>query len=148
MRRMQAVYPGEFCFVPTSFLVPEQLEDLKTYMDGNIGQVLIGKPSQGKGGEGIFIFDKYQDIQHRLWGPKSSELLVQKYLTKPMVVDNKKFDLRLYAVIKGTKQLEVWVCQQGMARFCTEEYKSPSSDNFKDIYRHLTNTSLNKDNLI
>lgn len=33
-----------------------------------------------------------------------------------------------------------------MARFCTEKYATPTSSNFGNLYAHLTNYSLNKDN--
>lgn len=48
--------------------------------------------------------------------------------------------------------MEAYIATEGMARFCTEEYtdplKTPDSNepNDKELYRHLTNFTLNKDN--
>ena len=33
-----------------------------------------------------------------------------------------------------------------MARFCTEDYEEPEYGNLKDLFSHLTNFTLNKDN--
>lgn len=33
-----------------------------------------------------------------------------------------------------------------MARFCTEDYQAPDGSNLKELYAHLTNFTLNKDN--
>lgn len=58
---------------------------------------------------------------------------------------SKKFDLRIYVLLKGYgKSMEAYVCEEGMARFCTEDYKPPTKDNLKNLYMHLTNFSLNK----
>ena len=40
--------------------------------------------------------------------------------------------------------MKAYVCNEGLARFCTKKYKSPTNDNFKDEYMHLTNYSINK----
>lgn len=34
--------------------------------------------------------------------------------------------------------------EEGLARFCTEEYAHPSANNINNHYMHLTNYSLNK----
>jgi hypothetical protein len=36
-----------------------------------------------------------------------------------LVVEKKKFDLRLYVLIKGFDPVEAYLYQEGMARFCT-----------------------------
>lgn len=54
--------------------------------------------------------------------PKSAlnhEFLVQRYIENPYIIDKKKFDLRIYAVIKGIDPLEAYLCDEGLARFCT-----------------------------
>ena len=48
-------------------------------------------------------------------------------------------------LIKGyAPHVEAYVCEEGMARFCTQDYKQPTKDNMRNLYMHLTNYSLNK----
>lgn len=49
-------------------------------------------------------------------------------------------------MLKGIDEIELFLCQEGMARFCTEDYLVPTEDNLKDLFSHLTNFTLNKDN--
>ena len=52
--------------------------------------------------------------------------MVQKYITDPLTIENKKFDLRIYMLLKGVDRIEVYLCQEGMARFCTKDYVRPN----------------------
>ena len=63
-----------------------------------------------------------------------------------MTLDGYKFDLRIYVVITGVKDGEVegYLCDEGLARFCTVKYKKPVLTNFKKVHMHLTNYALNK----
>jgi tubulin polyglutamylase TTLL6/13 len=54
--------------------------------------------------------------------------------------------MRLYAMLKGIDNIEIYFCKEGMARFCTEDYMSPSLSNLSSLFGHLTNFTLNKDN--
>ena len=49
-------------------------------------------------------------------------LTVQKYLKKPLLLSGFKFDFRVYVVVIGTAPLEAFVCDEGLARFCTSKY--------------------------
>lgn len=59
-------------------------------------------------------------------------------------MDRKKFDLRLYVLIRGVDPVEAYLYDEGLARFCTHIYKKPDHTNIKDLYMHLTNSILNK----
>jgi hypothetical protein len=55
--------------------------------------------------------------------------------------------MRLYVLLKGIDPYpEIYLCREGMARFCTEDYEKPTFTNLKDLFSHLTNFTLNKDN--
>lgn len=62
-----------------------------------------------------------------------------------MLLDGYKFDLRIYVPLIGTgNELHAFVAEEGLARFCTEKYKKPTTENLKNQYMHLTNYSVNK----
>ncbi len=63
-----------------------------------------------------------------------------------MIIDKKKFDLRLYVLISSVEPFIAYLHDEGLARFCTEDYEPPSKTNIKNPFIHLTNYSLNKEN--
>jgi glutathione synthase/RimK-type ligase-like ATP-grasp enzyme len=76
----------------------------------------IAKPSKGRGGDGIFLVKKFTDL------PRSAlnhDFIVQRYIENPYLIDKKKFDFRIYVVIKGIDPVEAYLCDEGLARFCT-----------------------------
>jgi hypothetical protein len=79
-------------------------------------QTFICKPSRGRGGEGITLLRKFSDLPKNAF---TMEYLVQRYIDNPLLISGKKFDIRLYVVIKGVEKIEAYVCEEGLARFCT-----------------------------
>jgi len=124
--RMRRTFDKQFGFSPISFLLPEEAEALDAYMAQHPKFTFICKPNFGKGGEGIFLVDKFKSIPKNLWSDNHSDLLVQRYIKTPVLVDKKKFDLRLYVLIKGFNPIEAYLCDEGLARFCTEDYRQPT----------------------
>lgn len=136
---MKCYFPQEYSFVPTEFLIPEEKKELEKYLKENPKSWMIAKPSRGCGGEGIFLF------KGKFNAPiLQSEFVVQKYISKPLLVENKKFDLRLYVLIKNLDPLEAYFCNEGLVRLCTEDYVEPTEENIDKLFMHLTNFSLNK----
>lgn len=138
---MEKYFGEEYEFTPLSYMLPEEEdlldEDMTKYKD----MWYIAKPSKGCGGDGIFLINRITDIPR--WH-SNSELLVQHYITDPLLVDKKKFDLRIYVLVNGLDPLECYFCTEGMVRLCTEIYKAPDRSNRRLKYMHLTNFTLNK----
>ena len=65
-------------------------------------------------------------------------------MAKPYLIDNLKFDLRVYALIYGVDPLRVFVFKEGLARFATETYTGPQKNNLDNLFMHLTNYAINK----
>jgi hypothetical protein len=139
LSRMKRYFPLEYGYVPTEFSYPEQKNELKEYLKDNQSTWMIAKPSRGCGGEGIFLF------KNKFNPPiLKDEFVIQKYISKPLLVENKKFDLRLYVLIKNVDPLEAYFWNEGMVRLCTEDYVEPNEENIDQLFMHLTNFSLNK----
>ena len=75
-----------------------------------------------------------------------ANVVAQRYLTKPFLIDGYKFDLRIYALVLCCDPLRIHVYNDGLARFCTELYEAPKAANLKDVCMHLTNYAVNKHN--
>jgi len=46
-------------------------------------------------------------------------------MAKPYLIDDLKFDLRVYCLIYGVEPLRIFVYKEGLARFATEPYIGP-----------------------
>jgi tubulin polyglutamylase TTLL6/13 len=71
--------------------------------------------------------------------------VVQRYLSKPYLIDGLKFDLRIYVLVAAVDPLKLYVYHQGLARFATEIYEAPNKDNIAETCMHLTNYAINKE---
>lgn len=65
---------------------------------------------------------------------------------KPYLIDGYKFDLRIYVLLAGVNPLRVFLYKEGLARFATVKYESPQPSNLDNLFMHLTNYAINKDN--
>ena len=83
---------------------------------------LIVKPDDGAQGDGIFIATSLDNLMsHLRSAAPQTPMIVQKYLARPLLLQDLKFDLRVYVFVSSIEPLEVWVCREGLARFCTEK---------------------------
>jgi len=69
---------------------------------------------------------------------------VQRYLHKPYLIDNLKFDLRIYVLLCGVDPLRVYFFKEGLCRLATCEYEPPHQKNLDNLLMHLTNYAINK----
>ena len=100
---------------------------------------MIVKPEGGSQGRGIFITKRLDDINVK------EHQVVQRYMRHPFIIDGYKFDLRIYVVVTSCEPLRIFIFNEGLARFATEEY-DPSYLYYDNLYIHLTNYAINKNN--
>jgi len=108
----------------------------------------IAKPRAAARGNGIFLFQvRPADLRApraRLKEVLDSEkMVVQSFLSKPLLIDGYKWDMRVYVLVTNVHPLTVYLYTDGLARFCTDLYEAPEEENLEMREMHLTNFSIN-----
>ena len=115
----------------------------------NDEDVYIVKPSAGKKGDGIALFQGWHGWSRLAKMKKYNGVLescvVQKYIADPfLLTDRCKFDLRLYVCLESLVPMKAYLCTEGLARFATIPYEAVGSQNLHRRRMHLTNYSINR----
>ncbi|CAI2370392.1 unnamed protein product [Moneuplotes crassus] len=144
LMKMQDKFPNEYDFFPKTWSLPAEMCDFKLqFQNANNKRkannpTFICKPEAACQGRGIFLMNNLNKI------PTKDNYIAQKYITNPYIIDNLKFDLRLYVLICGVDPLRIYLYDDGLARFATHKYKKPTNKNLKNSFIHLTNYAINK----
>ena len=94
--------------------------------------MLIVKPDNQSQGIGIYLTKKLEGVIEY-----GEQLIVQEYISNPLLLEGLKFDLRIYVLLKC-------IYQEGLGRFSTSKYEKPTNGNMQDMCMHLTNYAINK----
>uniref|UniRef100_A0A8C4XF75 Tubulin--tyrosine ligase-like protein 5 n=1 Tax=Erpetoichthys calabaricus TaxID=27687 RepID=A0A8C4XF75_ERPCA len=97
----------------------------------------IIKPVASSRGRGIYLVSNPNQI------PLDENILVSRYINNPLLIDDFKFDVRLYVLVSSYDPLVIYLYEEGLARFATVKYDR-ASKNIKNQFMHLTNYSVNK----
>ena len=142
LKLIHRYYPTHFDISPRTFLLPEEHSLLEEHMKAH-KRYFIVKPTAGAQGDGIYLISTPRELENcrmHCW----SDVVIQEYIHPPLLLRGKKFDLRVYVVITSVNPLCAFVNEEGLARFCTEDYSAPTNQNINNAFMHLTNYSLNK----
>ena len=118
----------------------------------------ICKPDTGSRGNGIYLALGVDDIEELQapnagdapWatgedGEDDEKTMVQAYLPRPLLMDGRKFDLRIYIMMTSAyPTLRLFIYRQGLTRFATEDYQPPSEANVAQRRMFLTNYAVNR----
>ena len=58
----------------------------------------------------------------------TSDYIAQEYLADLLLIDNKKFDLRIYVLVTSigiTDEATAFIADEGLVRLCTKDYEKP-----------------------
>jgi len=138
IQRLQEVCSTrELDIVPETFLLPTQLQEFSARFAQAKDLTWIAKPSASSQGKGIFLVESLDQLP-------SEPYVVSQYIANPLLVNNLKFDMRIYVLVTSYDPLRIYVYEEGLARFASEEYTGLGRKDAR--YMHLTNYSVNKRN--
>lgn len=168
MSKMQKALPEHFAYVPRSWSLKSEKQNFQkffsgmTYANGSIiqdkgeestsaasaalglrhisaKQVFIMKPNAGCQGRGIILTkDPLSEVDN------PEDYVVQEYIARPLLIEGRKFDLRVYCLVTSLKYPSIFVYNDGLVRLCAEAYEKPSQSNMDNACKHLTNYAVNK----
>uniref|UniRef100_A0A1X7VMI8 Uncharacterized protein n=1 Tax=Amphimedon queenslandica TaxID=400682 RepID=A0A1X7VMI8_AMPQE len=116
LSKMQAHFgKRDYDFVPLTFVLPSDTRSLKRTWEGTHRQKWIIKPPASARGIGIQVVHKWSQI------PKKRPLIVQKYISDPFLINDSKFDLRIYAYVSCIDPLTIYLYRDGLVRFATKK---------------------------
>eukprot|EP00102_Acyrthosiphon_pisum_P003478 XP_001946028.2 PREDICTED: tubulin polyglutamylase TTLL6-like isoform X1 [Acyrthosiphon pisum] len=140
LNTMSNSFPDDYNFYPMTWYLPSDYIKFQTYMNQHKSAAYILKPTTGSQGTGIYITKSPKKIN------QYKQMICQLYISKPLLLDGYKFDMRLYTLIASCDPLKIYVYNDGLVRLATEPYETPTYDNVNDRFMHLTNYSVNKCN--
>ena len=126
-----------------------KISQILSFLENNLPQyklngyrnIWIMKPSNLSRGRGVTCVDSLLPIEQSLSATNDSGLIVQKYIENPLIIQNRKFDIRQWVLVTSLNPLIIWMWKEPYIRFGAEDYKM---DDLNNIYSHLTNNSIAK----
>eukprot|EP00762_Andalucia_godoyi_P006320 ANDGO_05854.mRNA.1 putative alpha-tubulin polyglutamylase Ttll1 len=126
--------------VPPTFALPAEISAFSSalYETSESGAWWILKPASLSRGRGIRVIKSFEEVEY---GEPS---VVQKYVSHPLLLDGRKFDLRLYVLVTSFgSDLSAYIFSEGLARFARSKFTIIEGERLNP-YVHLTNSSVNK----
>ncbi|KAL4227526.1 Tubulin polyglutamylase ttll6 [Mactra antiquata] len=138
MNRMLKMFPKEYNVFPKTWCLPADYGDYQAYCRQKKNKTYILKPESGCQGRGIWVTKNPKDVKPH------EHMICQLYMSRPLLIDGFKFDLRIYTLVTSCDPLRIFVFKDGLARFATNKYMEPTHGNIDNVYMHLTNYAINK----
>lgn len=108
-------------FYPESYVMPEDYSEIsKKYKKSKIPWII--KPRFLMGGQGIHLSDDVSRI------PNEEGWVVQKYIDNPLLIEGRKFNLRLYLLFESINPLRIFIWKNGVIFIASDKYPKNLSD--------------------
>jgi tubulin polyglutamylase TTLL4 len=141
------LFPDMFNYAPATYILPVDGPDFEIDYKKNRKALWIVKPTNLSRGRGVHLLKgerEFKELYKKSTQFSLPQYLISRYIDKPHLLNNKKYDLRLYVLVASFTPLRIYLYNNGLVRFATEDYKRGDLNN---VFIHLTNYSINKNNL-
>lgn len=125
-----------FHILPQTFLLPTEYAEFCNSYSKDRGPWIV-KPVASSRGRGVYLINNPNQIS------LEENILVSRYINNPLLIDDFKFDVRLYVLVTSYDPLVIYLYEEGLARFATVRYDQ-GAKNIRNQFMHLTNYSVNK----
>ncbi|XP_020841898.1 tubulin polyglutamylase TTLL5 isoform X4 [Phascolarctos cinereus] len=125
-----------FHILPQTFLLPAEYAEFCNSYSKDRGPWIV-KPVASSRGRGVYLINSPNQIS------LEENILVSRYINNPLLIDDFKFDIRLYVLVTSYDPLVIYLYEEGLARFATVRYDQ-GAKNIRNQFMHLTNYSVNK----
>ena len=140
--RLRRRFGRDYEICPNTYILPEDFKRFEAEREDDAKAYWIRKPVASSCGRGIKVVSSSQPIKNKQYPPPSG-YLYSRYISNPHLINGLKYDLRVYVVVTCFDPLRIYVFEEGLVRFATEQYKL-NKRTIKKRYTHLTNYSVNK----
>ncbi|XP_038597781.1 tubulin polyglutamylase TTLL5 isoform X7 [Tachyglossus aculeatus] len=136
IRMQQAHGFKAFHILPQTFLLPAEYPEFCSSYSKDRGPWIV-KPVASSRGRGVYLINNPNQIS------LEENILVSRYINNPLLIDDFKFDVRLYVLVTSYDPLVIYLYEEGLARFATVRYDQGPKF-IRNQFMHLTNYSVNK----
>mmetsp|Transcript_46963 Transcript_46963/g.84751 ORF Transcript_46963/g.84751 Transcript_46963/m.84751 type:complete len:521 (-) Transcript_46963:104-1666(-) len=149
---------------PLAFVLPDDLEVWKKHAAAHPHKKWIYKPNGEAMGRGIILVDQITDVDSKerpfrtrcknveVFDPNEPPLaerdfakygVIQEYMVNPLLLENRKFAVRVYMLVARTKPFLSFHYNFGYIKRCGEFYDENKFQR-EDLFRHITNQEFQK----
>lgn len=112
---MSRKFVQEYNFMPKTYVLPKEMQKFESMWNRHgMGTTWIIKPPSAGRGQGIKIVNQWWEI------PKwHSAVIIQRYISRPKLINGLKFDLRIYVLLTSINPMRIYVYKEGLVRFAS-----------------------------
>jgi hypothetical protein len=127
--KLRQQYSSDFDYIPESYIIPEQINLLENKFNNNIWIINKAeksdnntqkKPNNELNIKYPRIIDSFEDIKSKK--NKNENLIISKYISNPILINNKKFTMRAFILVTGFSPLKIYFYKDGYLIFGQDDY--------------------------